>query len=860
MSFKDFMEKIRAVVSGEPPVDDPSADAPPVDDPPVDARQAKSDAAEIAMLEAAVFNGRQLPDGPLSPDPKAGNLLRRFFDLAWSEMQTHGSGGPHLYNGGLSPILESPPPTRARVIEAALRTHLVRLKGVRVPQDWRGERPLLWLAEELLRKRPTLDPEALADLGEAAIELPDDRFDRGAPNPLVSALVWGLDVEPPDRLVAAARSLSNRLLMRDYAEQRRRGARLAGAIEPGPDDGLPLATEPWASTVRDDVAASGQTEGWATLLEHASKAGGKSKPSARWAKQAAAMVEALGVDHVRDRFGAWLEVAPVGPKMGLTHWVDAVGMMEANHDILKGLIWASASFADPTVAAAVGRHALRCYRKIPDHGPASPALGNGCAYALADMPEGLGVAHLSRLVGKVRYGSARKVLDKALDRAAEAAGVGRDELEEMALPTFELDLDGVRRAELAGFTAELAVEGKTAVLRWVTPAGKAQKSVPKAVKEAHGPELKALKADLKELKELLEGQAGRLERLLLSDPTWAAELWRERYLEHPLVRPLVTRLVWQVGDTLVLWRDGCLRDGDGEAAALQGDVRLWHPIDSDASTTQAWRQVLLAGEITQPFSQAFREIYLVTPAEEETDTYSNRFAAHILRQHQFLALCQQRGWAYRLQGNFDSHNTPSKTVGDWTVEFWVDGVQDDGATFAHVATDQVRFSQGPGPSRIVDVPSRLFSELMREVDLFVAVCSVGNDPEWQDGGPDGRFRDYWQGYAWGELNVSAKARAEVLRALVPKLAIAGQLEVQDRFLVVQGKRKRYRIHLGSTNIQMEPGGYLCIVPGRGRETARGRVYLPFEGDRTLSIILSKAFMLAKDDKIKDPTILRQMER
>jgi hypothetical protein len=38
----------------------------------------------------------------------------------------------------------------------------------------------------------------------------------------------------------------------------------------------------------------------------------------------------------------------------------------------------------------------------------------------------------------------------------------------------------------------------------------------------------------------------------------------------------------------------------------------------------------------------------------------------------------------------------------------------------------------------------------------------------------------------------------------------------------------------------------------------GRLWLPFEGDRTLSIILSKAMLLAADDKITDPVILRQL--
>ena len=34
--------------------------------------------------------------------------------------------------------------------------------------------------------------------------------------------------------------------------------------------------------------------------------------------------------------------------------------------------------------------------------------------------------------------------------------------------------------------------------------------------------------------------------------------------------------------------------------------------------------------------------------------------------------------------------------------------------------------------------------------------------------------------------------------------------------------------------------------------------LPFEGDRTLSVIVSKAFLLAADTRITDPTITRQI--
>ena len=62
---------------------------------------------------------------------------------------------------------------------------------------------------------------------------------------------------------------------------------------------------------------------------------------------------------------------------------------------------------------------------------------------------------------------------------------------------------------------------------------------------------------------------------------------------------------------------------------------------------------------------------------------------------------------------------------------------------------------------------------------------------------------------------------------------------------------------------MDPNDqYLCIVPTQSPATGGlgTKLFLPFEGDRTLAIILSKAFLLAADKNIKDPTILHQISR
>jgi hypothetical protein len=148
---------------------------------------------------------------------------------------------------------------------------------------------------------------------------------------------------------------------------------------------------------------------------------------------------------------------------------------------------------------------------------------------------------------------------------------------------------------------------------------------------------------------------------------------------------------------------------------------------------------------------------------------------------------------------------------------------------------------------------------MRDVDLFVGVASVGNDPQWRDNGGLPEYRGYWQSYSFGELGELAKSRREALARLLPLLKIAKVASIQDKFLVVRGKLRTYKIHIGSGNILMEPNDqYLCIVPDRKAPADADRLFLPFEGDNMLSIVLSKAFLLAEDDKIADPTITRQI--
>ncbi|MCW3062033.1 MAG: hypothetical protein JWQ02_3854 [Capsulimonas sp.] len=649
-----------------------------------------------------------------------------------------------------------------------------------------------------------------------------------------------------------------------------------------------LSGEPWGDSVLDNLAGMTAAERaqWNALLTHA-MAADAAKPSAKWLNQARPLVEAIGQDAFLERLKAWTALftahhlppnhEPEGAYERYLEWTRLSTLLNHNYSALKGLAWGCRLIEnDARIPALLGDLADHALRKIPGHGPKSAKIGNACISSLGAMSGMAAVAQLSRLKRKVKYVASQGMIETALAEAAQRAGLPAEDLEELATPTFDLDESGQRREELGEYFAELALTSAGHVeLMWSDRDGKVLKSVPAEVKKNHAETLKELKQSADEMGKMLPALRDRLEGLLLADRSWKVTDWRERYIEHPVMGTMAHRLIWSFTDgersMLGMWRNGEIVNEIGQtlpSISKDAVVRLWHPLGADPQTVLAWRQWLETHEVRQPFKQAHREIYVLTDAEIATATYSNRFAAHIIRQHQFQALCRERGWRYQLQGGFDGANTPTLNLPKHGLraEFWVEGGEGHAMSASYidlyVSTDQVRFYNDQGTLLpLADVPPLLFSEIMRDVDLFVGVCSIGNDPNWRNNDGVRNYDAYWTGYSFGDLTATAQTRRDVLSRLLPRLKIANQCTLEGKFLHVRGELRAYKIHLGSGNILMEPNDqYLCIVPDRKKDAKADatNVFLPFEGDQTLAVIFSKAFLLAEDDQIKDATILRQI--
>jgi hypothetical protein len=663
--------------------------------------------------------------------------------------------------------------------------------------------------------------------------------------------------------------------------------------------------EAWADAANAELGTMAKPKRvkWIELLQHAATANG-SRPSAKWLKTATSLLKEVGTKQFGETLQRWFSLVN-SPRtirlLGAGFMVRSEGdgtIHDDNATCLRGLVWMSPMVNSPDLTRALGALTVSCYRKIPGVGPRAVKVGNAGVYALSQFEEPAAVGQLALLKVKVKFGSAQKEIEKAFTAAAERSGLPRDEIEEMSVPSYGLTDVGVCEETIGEFTARLKITGTTSTeLEWLRSDGKVQRGVPAVIKANHKDELKELQAAAKDIQSMLPAQRERIDGLFLQQKSWPLPVWHERYLNHPLIGTLARRILWEfkIGDRKVagIWFKDAIVDLDLKPVALSDEttVELWHPIGKSTEEVVAWRSWLDAQQIQQPFKQAHREIYVLTDAELNTRVYSNRYAAHVIKQHQFNALCALRGWKNKLRLMVDDEYPPAAiSLPRWGLraEFWIEGIgqnygndTNESGVFLRLSTDQVRFYRmdaaqrtahaggggyHPGyrnadaePLPLSEIPPLVFSEVMRDVDMFVGVASVGNDPTWNDGGPEGRYRDYWQNYSFGDLNASAKTRREVLQRLIPRLKISTVCTFEEKFLVVRGQLRTYKIHLGSGNILMEPNDqYLCIVPKQG-EPAED-VLLPFEGDRTLSVILSKAFLLADDNKIKDETIVRQIRK
>jgi Domain of unknown function (DUF4132) len=402
---------------------------------------------------------------------------------------------------------------------------------------------------------------------------------------------------------------------------------------------------------------------------------------------------------------------------------------------------------------------------------------------------------------------------------------------------------------------------------WKNSDGEIIKKLPEEFKNEYLNEIKDVHKHIKDAQFAIKNYTSRIENFYWLRRKWNYVDWCIHFLDNGLIGIISKKLIWFFEDSgktaTAILMNGQWLDQTGtpiEWLSNSTKVELWHPLGFDRELITKWKLILEKWKIKQPFKQVYREVYKLTDAEIETTNYSNRFSSHILTNHQFGTLLKIRNW--KEYNPYHDGGHPKLVLKEYKINAIL-GVEimDNSNRWGSLAiTSSIAFYNSGGPMDLKEVPSIIFSEVMRDIDLFVSVCSIGNYPNWVASQAH-QGLEFNSQYVFGDLLESAKIRKGVLESIISKLKISKRLELQGNYLIVKGDLRTYKIHIGSSNILMEPNNqYLCIVPNNSLKlSALGKdIFLPFDGDFLLSLILSKAVLLADDLNITDPLILNQI--
>jgi hypothetical protein len=382
-------------------------------------------------------------------------------------------------------------------------------------------------------------------------------------------------------------------------------------------------------------------------------------------------------------------------------------------------------------------------------------------------------------------------------------------------------------------TLSLAVDDDGAPSLTLERNGKPLKTLPAALKK--DAEVGELRAKLQELKRQRPRVRDALEEAMCRGDRFAGSELRTLQA-HPILSPALSRLVLVADGTAGYLAEGgrVLRDHTGTPHALGAteEVRVAHPHDlllrGDWS---AWQRECYRAERVQPFKQVFRELYPITESERGTER-SRRYAGHQVNPRQALALLGGRGWVARPEeGVSRTFHAEGLTARLGFQEAFFTPADIEGLTLEDVVFTRKGELEALG---LMEIPPRVFSETMRDLDLAVSVAHRGGvDPE--------------------ATASTVEMRAALVRETCELLAL-DNVELRSHHAFVRGTLGKYSVHLGSAGVMFLPGTALPIVAVHSQH--RGRLFLPFaDDDPRTAEVLSKVLLLARDREIRDPNIL-----
>ncbi|HWI04048.1 MAG TPA: DUF4132 domain-containing protein, partial [Acidimicrobiales bacterium] len=272
---------------------------------------------------------------------------------------------------------------------------------------------------------------------------------------------------------------------------------------------------------------------------------------------------------------------------------------------------------------------------------------------LSAIATDVALMHLHGIAEKTKFAGLRTAAQAKMDEAADRLSLSAEQLADRLVPDFGLDAGGSMVLDYGGrrFRVGFDEQLKPVV---ADEDGSRRKLLPKPSSKddpALAPLAYAQFAGLKkDVKTVATDQIRRLERAMVNGRRWTAGEQRALFIDHPLLRHLARRLVWETFDdsdrptgSFRVAEDQTLAGPDDDELTLAGEtvVGVAHPLHL-GETVGAWSDVFADYEILQPFPQLGREVLALTE-EERSARLLRRFAGATVYTGRILGM-SHRGW------------------------------------------------------------------------------------------------------------------------------------------------------------------------------------------------------------------------
>lgn len=444
----------------------------------------------------------------------------------------------------------------------------------------------------------------------------------------------------------------------------------------------------------------------------------------------------------------------------------------------------------------------------------------------------------SRQFGAQRSASEKKAVETALRNLATNAGFSDTMRLTLRMETklVEDNRELFEEKTVGEWTFCLVIDDRGMAEIHCRKDGKLLKSIPaKAKKDPYV-------VRLTDMKKQLTDQYRRTRRMFEQAMEDGAVFTLEEMVQlcrNPVAAPVVTKLVFRSGEAYGFFDGVALTNLDAEPIADRPDAQLTvaHPYHLyQSGLWHDFQRHLYARQISQPFRQVFRELYVKT-ADELGRTASLRYSGNQIQPKKAAACLKERRWVADVESGLQKVCYEANIVAAiYAQADWFTPADIEAPTLEYVAFCDRKTG---APLKIDEVPDVIFSEVMRDVDMAVSVAHAGGvDPE--------------------TSHSTVEMRAAILSFTLPLLRLKN-VRVEGSHALIEGRLGNYSVHLGSGVIHQIGGTMLRVLPVHSQH--RGRFFLPFvDDDPKTAEIISKVILFAEDHKLKDPTILEQIAK